>query len=62
LLADVGFEQCAANFAEDLLMSIDVTPEISLLYRANSSLINSEELQKIHAYWRACNSLSVGMI
>ncbi|WP_036489378.1 phosphoketolase [Myxosarcina sp. GI1] len=29
---------------------------------ASESVLTSEELRKIHAYWRACNYLAVGMI
>ncbi len=29
---------------------------------SEQSVLSSEELQKIHAYWRACNYLAVGMI
>ncbi len=29
---------------------------------AEQEVLSSEELQKIHAYWRACNYLAVGMI
>lgn len=29
---------------------------------ASESVINPEELRKIHAYWRACNYLAIGMI
>ncbi len=30
--------------------------------RKNASRLGEEELNKIHAYWRACNYLAAGMI
>jgi xylulose-5-phosphate/fructose-6-phosphate phosphoketolase len=43
-------------------MLIDATPETSRLNQADQSVLDPAELQKIHAYWRACNYLAVGMI
>jgi xylulose-5-phosphate/fructose-6-phosphate phosphoketolase len=43
-------------------MTIYTIPEISLTERANAAVLQPEELQKMHAYWRACNYLAVGMI
>ncbi len=30
--------------------------------KISTQVLSSEELNKIHAYWRACNYLAVGMI
>jgi XFP N-terminal domain len=40
---------------------VNQTPLTSQPDQPSSALL-PEELQKIHAYWRACNYLAVGMI
>ncbi len=43
-------------------MTLYMIPEPSLAAQPAESVLHAEELQKIHAYWRACNYLAVGMI
>ncbi len=43
-------------------MTLYMIPEPSLAAPPDESGLHPEELQKIHAYWRACNYLAVGMI
>jgi xylulose-5-phosphate/fructose-6-phosphate phosphoketolase len=43
-------------------MTLSMISETPLAVPAPASALPPEELQKIHAYWRACNYLAVGMI
>jgi xylulose-5-phosphate/fructose-6-phosphate phosphoketolase len=43
-------------------MTLSMISETSLAAPAYESALHPEELQKIHAYWCACNYLAVGMI
>lgn len=43
-------------------MTLRTMPEISLAESIHQSELHPEEQQKLHAYWRACNYLAVGMI
>lgn len=43
-------------------MTISMISETSLAVPAHESALHPEELREIHAYWRACNYLAVGMI
>jgi xylulose-5-phosphate/fructose-6-phosphate phosphoketolase len=43
-------------------MTLSASPEIFLAEQIHESRLNLEEVQQLHAYWRACNYLAVGMI
>jgi xylulose-5-phosphate/fructose-6-phosphate phosphoketolase len=42
--------------------TIDLNAATSTAARQSTARLDKEELQKIHAYWRACNYLAAGMI
>jgi xylulose-5-phosphate/fructose-6-phosphate phosphoketolase len=43
-------------------MTISTPPETALPIQTDQPVLNPEELYQLHAYWRACNYLAVGMI
>ena len=42
--------------------TIDVTARTTEGAQSTAERLSSDELRKIHAYWRACNYLAAGMI
>ena len=71
-----GAVRLKARFAARLWRGSVQMATVAIPEKANSSLsacgsarstvsrmsLNAEELRKIHAYWRACNYLTLGMI
>jgi xylulose-5-phosphate/fructose-6-phosphate phosphoketolase len=43
-------------------MTLSTPPETALPIQTDQPVLNPEELYQLHAYWRACNYLAVGMI